>query len=55
MAKNNGALALAPDYEELEKLTVAENTMAGKRYQRYRNGGSHVVMAESGADLERHV
>ncbi len=38
MAKNNEALALAPDYEELEKLSVAENTMAGKRYQRYRNG-----------------
>lgn len=38
MAKNNGALALAADYEELEKLSVAENTMAGKRYQRYRNG-----------------
>ena len=35
MAKANQALTLAPNYED---LSAAENTLAGKRYQRYRNG-----------------
>lgn len=52
MAKNNEALVLTPNYEE---LSAAENTTAGKRYQRYRNGETIEQIAAADKVKEKTV
>jgi len=52
MAKANQALTLSPNYED---LSAAENTLAGKRYQRYRNGETIEQIAAADEVQEKTV